>query len=1162
MTHRTQQKHQKYQHHDHFLWKTIKIALFLGGSSSERNISLDSARTFYDSIRETLDPTKIFLCYVTQDHRFCLIKADWIYCNTIEDFEILLERKLEHKKKLPRAAALQNTTAHSLRYAAPVSKNTTTATTTTTTTATIGTSSFDPFNVDPIRVGCILKEKELEYLVKTVDVLVPLVHGKWGEEGKLTAYLKKLGGRAIVGSNKTALYNAYDKNKSKQILAKAGFRVPLGLKLSLKSHPMWQNPLAYLTPPPQTTSTSKTIKQTSTKEYRIKQKREKSIADIQKFFLRHTSNPTRSDSIGSPIPPAKFNKKSSPNSPPTSSSSKIAIAIVVKPNTGGSSDGISLVYLEDPLALEQAILHAFTYGTEILLETFIDGREFSMTVIEHQLGLLTPFLPTEIVPDKTLNDIPDQPFALAQKLYTRQKKYMPQSQTEHHTPARFPTKTLNLIMHESLKIFKLFKLNDWARLDGFLTQDQKIIWTEINGIPGYGMDGLIFQQSTLWNISNTELSLKLLTNALLRTQRHTQSKILTPIPKNTTHHPTLSYPPKPFQAKSSHDSQNKTITNTNRNNEHAHSFSQSTSYKPAYTPAQTTPKKTPIRLRIAVLGGGATSERQVSRMSWFNVIEKLSALNKYTFQYLFIDRYQNIWHVPRFLTLKHTIEEIETILYHPKEYKRTLRIANTFKKTFLQPHSSPTSLPHIPIKEQHSTIQPHYNINNNAKNHNSTQNHTSANHPLHSNDPNFLPYKIALKDLVGCVDFCFIALHGGIGEDGTLQRQLTRLKIPFNGSHFLTSSLGSDKYRTQQKILKFAPTKQFSHLTTARSTLLSTKKLYHTLLATKTGFTERTLHKLIRSAQTDLTTTAYNHPKLFRQFEQFSQKMIAHLKKKLNSPKGIVLKPRRDGCSTGVWILKEERESQHTTFNKTATQATYYFLALLGSIPSIPMFLLKRTPDKSKVEQPTPSNPPPVPPLNQSPSSNDTFLEMPTPPMPPNTLQLAIKNPPHAIKQNRFTSPTQRVTDPIDILCEAIIDDPNIIEMTVGLIENRGQLIALLPSETIAEADILTLDEKFHKGIGINLTPPPKLSPPAIRHIRRHIAALGSALGIRGYARIDIFYHLKNKTITVIEINTLPGLTVATVLYTQLLLTPGIRLNPAEFLSHVITERLNLKAQK
>ena len=58
--------------------------------------------------------------------------------------------------------------------------------------------------------------------------------------------------------------------------------------------------------------------------------------------------------------------------------------------------------------------------------------------------------------------------------------------------------------------------------------------------------------------------------------------------------------------------------------------------------------------------------------------------------------------------------------------------------------------------------------------------------------------KVLWNDLPGLVDFVFIGLHGGEGENGCIQGTLEMLGIPYNGSSVLASSLCMDKYKTNQ----------------------------------------------------------------------------------------------------------------------------------------------------------------------------------------------------------------------------------------------------------------------------------------------------------------------------------------------------------------------------
>lgn len=115
-----------------------------------------------------------------------------------------------------------------------------------------------------------------------------------------------------------------------------------------------------------------------------------------------------------------------------------------------------------------------------------------------------------------------------------------------------------------------------------------------------------------------------------------------------------------------------------------------------------------------------------------------------------------------------------------------------------------------------------------------------------------------------------------------------------------------------------------------------------------------------------------------------------------------------------------------------------------------------------------------------------------------------------------------------------------LVEVTVGILGKH----ALSPSITIAESSILSVEEKFQGGTGINITPPSEeiVRPAALEKAKKSIEKVAKKLGISGYARIDAFLDVQNGDIIVIEINTLPGLTASTVLYHQ-----GLAENPPIF---------------
>ena len=82
--------------------------------------------------------------------------------------------------------------------------------------------------------------------------------------------------------------------------------------------------------------------------------------------------------------------------------------------------------------------------------------------------------------------------------------------------------------------------------------------------------------------------------------------------------------------------------------------------------------------------------------------------------------------------------------------------------------------------------------------------------------------KLTWDQLSKTVDFVFIALHGGHGENGSIQAMLEMLSVPYNGSGVLTTSLCLDKYKTNQ----FLHAQGFN---VPQGALLSPSNIHHNL---------------------------------------------------------------------------------------------------------------------------------------------------------------------------------------------------------------------------------------------------------------------------------------------------------------------------------------------
>jgi D-alanine--D-alanine ligase len=109
------------------------------------------------------------------------------------------------------------------------------------------------------------------------------------------------------------------------------------------------------------------------------------------------------------------------------------------------------------------------------------------------------------------------------------------------------------------------------------------------------------------------------------------------------------------------------------------------------------------------------------------------------------------------------------------------------------------------------------------------------------------------------------------------------------------------------------------------------------------------------------------------------------------------------------------------------------------------------------------------------------------------------------------------------------------IEVTIGVLEKTGKYHAFNPSVTVAENAILSVEEKFQGGVGVNLTPPhtDMMSNILKDQVKYFAERIAEKCGVEDYCRIDMFVNNKTGEVIIIEINTLPGLSPSTVLFQQ-----------------------------
>jgi D-alanine-D-alanine ligase len=135
------------------------------------------------------------------------------------------------------------------------------------------------------------------------------------------------------------------------------------------------------------------------------------------------------------------------------------------------------------------------------------------------------------------------------------------------------------------------------------------------------------------------------------------------------------------------------------------------------------------------------------------------------------------------------------------------------------------------------------------------------------------------------------------------------------------------------------------------------------------------------------------------------------------------------------------------------------------------------------------------------------------------------------------------------------------LEVTGGLLTHykKGKLTYEMfePSETLAEGEILSLEEKFLAGQGQNITPSRFSKSPKIQHeisekVREVLKKTAKVLNVEGYCRIDAFVKIFDKNrveVVIIEINSLPGMTPATAIFHQCALN---NYKPYDFIDKIL----------
>ncbi|KAJ0249519.1 Dala_Dala_lig_N domain-containing protein [Hirschfeldia incana] len=841
--------------------KNLRVGLICGGPSAERGISLNSARSVLDHIQG--NGISVSCYYIDAHLKAFAISSAQLYSNTPADFDFKLESLAQ------------------------------------------GFSSLSDL---------------AEHLVSAVDIVFPVIHGRFGEDGGIQELLESHN-IPFVGTGSSECRRAFDKYEASLELKKHGF-------MSVPN---------YL------------VQGTGVDE-----------SEIAQWFTDNRLDP-------------KVGK------------------VVVKPARAGSSIGVKVA-----IGVKDSIKKAVELILEgiddrVVVEVFIEnGHEFTAIVLD--VGTGSDSHPVVLLPSEVQLQFHGSGDPEEDAIFDYRRKYLPTQQVTYHTPPRFPIHVIKSIREEASHLFQKLGLRDFARIDGWYlaptsnissasnetfrgSKSGNIIFTDINLISGMEQNSFLFQQASKVGFSHSNI---------LRTILHRASSRL---PHLTWHN-----------YESNHLLRGSTTLETSGNVQ-----------------------------KVFVVFGGDTSERQVSVMSgtnvWMNlqrfvdlkVTPCLLSPSLRNSSGAFPDKTESdldnreVWLLPYSVVLRHTAEEILAECLEAIEPDRALftsLLQKQVMKDLMDGLKNQSWFGGFDITDE-------------------------------------LPMKFSLREWIklarGAHATVFIAVHGGIGEDGTLQALLEDEGVSYTG--VLASRTCMDKVMTSQAL---------SHLSEFG---------VHTI-SKDVKRTEDIMHETISNIWDELIT-------------------------KLRCLTFCV-KPARDGCSTGVARLC------------SAEDLAVYVQALKDCLPRIPPNALSKTHGMIEMPNTTPEY-----------LIFEPFVE---------TDEIIVSS---KAKQQLSWKSTRRW-----------------VEITVGIVGKRGSMRSLNPSLTVKESgDILSLEEKFQGGTGINLTPPPPtiMSKDALERCKQGIELIAETLGLEGFSRIDAFVHVETGEVLVIEVNTVPGMTPSTVLIQQAL---------------------------
>jgi len=414
----------------------IKVGIFFGGSSREREISFAGGRTVYDNLdKGVFEAIPIF---VDSAHQLAVLDWEYIYKGTIRDFYPPIH-------KIPKS-----------KYGFQ-----------------IYLESLPDADIKDL-INTVGQRITFEDIPSLIDVAFLALHGSGGEDGQLQGLLEFL---KVPYTGSGIFPSALGINKSiqKEWMKMGDYDVPNSFVINKEE---WKDQAACF---------------------------EKAKSEIQFPLVVRPAN--QGSSIGvSIVKEAEletfaqavnlgFFEYALSKSEWVEASDEEKIRIVS--TLGDIKAGLGFpLYLEGEIIYhpdelydkiddllerqDRIIMKAEQSESEVLIEAFIDGREFSCIVMRKEDGTCAALPPTEIIK--------------GQEVYDYRSKYLP-GLSRKLTPIDLSVAEIENIQKECIRLYELFRFDTYARIDGFYTAEKKIFLNDPNTTSGMMPSSFFFHQA-------------------------------------------------------------------------------------------------------------------------------------------------------------------------------------------------------------------------------------------------------------------------------------------------------------------------------------------------------------------------------------------------------------------------------------------------------------------------------------------------------------------------------------------------------------------------------------------------------------------------------------------------------------------------------------------